>query len=198
MKYDQKLSDKELVCNLNKSCEISFRSLYNRYIEPVTNYAFSICRNREMAEDIAQDTFVKVWEKRATLDSEKSIKFFLFVLVKNMIISDFRKLNTFSKYKSHFKHLNENNEPSLETEIDGNELTRILQKAIGSLPEKRKQVYLMSRNEHLSHQEISSRLNISVRTVEVHIALALKNIRKFVNFQYLGPAAVAFFAQLLF
>ncbi len=190
-KKDIKPTDSDLVRLLNKNCEKSFKILFDRYVEPVTKYSYHLCNNADMARDIAQDVFVKIWEKRETLDPEKSLKFFLFVLARNTIISNFRKLNSFKKYKEHFQYTNSKEDQSLENQIHSNELSSILTQAIDSLPTKRKIVFQLSRNERLTYQEISEKLNISPRTVEVHIALALKNIREYLQNQYGGIITMA-------
>ncbi|PRX53838.1 RNA polymerase sigma factor [Flagellimonas meridianipacifica] len=177
-------SDKILIAAINQDCTESFKILFERYIEPVTNYAFYICGNKEMANDIAQEVFLKVWEKRAELDRDKSIKYFLFVLVKNKIISDFRKLNSYRKYCDHFNVVTTNAEHSLEKQLEVKELSQLINYAIDLLPEKRKMAFKLSRDESLSYKEIGEKMNISPRTVEVHIALAMKNIKEYLHVQY--------------
>ena len=185
----------ELIKQLNKSCEQAFNTLFNQYIEPVTKYAYGICRNTDMANDVAQDVFVKVWDKRKTLDPERSFKYFLFVLTRNIIVSHFRKHSSYKKYRAHFQHVNSVADESLAHQINANELFSILKKAIETLPARRKTVFQLSRDERLTYREIGERLNISPRTVEVHIALALKNIRAYLNLQY-GRAITMVFVIL--
>ncbi len=183
-KKGAKITDYELVKLLNENCEKSFKIVFDRYIEAVTKYSYSICNNSDMAKDTAQDVFAKIWEKRTSLDPDKSLKFFLFVLARNTIISNFRKLNSYKKYKNYFEYSRSGEDQSLEQQVNANELSKIIKQAIDSLPTKRKIVFQLSRNERLTYQEISKQLGISPRTVEVHIALALKNIREYIGLQY--------------
>ncbi len=184
MDSNQTNDDALLVQRISQDCASSFKVLFLQYIDPVTNYAYHICGNEELANDVAQEVFMKVWEKRATLDSRKSIKYFLFVLVRNIIISNFRKLGSYKKYRDHFQFTAERNSNSLEKQLEANELSSLITSAIDKLPEKRKKVFQLSRNDALSYMEIAEKLDISPRTVEVHIALAIKNIREYLRIQY--------------
>jgi RNA polymerase sigma-70 factor (ECF subfamily) len=124
------------------------------------------------------EIFEIVWEKRETLQIKVTFKSFLFAAAKNRAISHYRK-----EHRTIFTSL-EISEPVIFEESDSqhfmeeNELRALIEKAINKLPEKSRQIYLMARNENLSHKEIAARLGITPKTVENHVGIALRKLRE--------------------
>jgi RNA polymerase sigma-70 factor (ECF subfamily) len=156
----------------------SFDFIYKQYSQRLYGFAFSILKNHEDAKEIVQETFLKLWNSREQLKSDQSLKAYLFKISYNISIDLIRLRLKSEKYVEYLKiHFSEN-AGDVEALVDYNELTNTLQKIVDGFPEQRKKIFRMSREEGLSHAEIGERLGITSKTVENHINLALKMIRK--------------------
>ena len=157
----------------------AFDLLYHTYSQKLYGFAFSMLKNHEDAKEIVQDTFLKIWEKREMVNPSGSLQAFLFSVSYHTAIDLIRKRFKDDQYRTYLQSQFIDYESSAEEEpACYQELIRILDKVVLELPEQRKKIYLLSREEGLSHKEIAEKLNISVKTVENQINLALKTIRK--------------------
>ena len=156
----------------------AFDLLYAQFSERLFGFAFSMLKNHEDAKEVVQETFLKLWKKRDQLDSSQSVKALLFSVSYHIVIDLLRKRLKENQYLHELHARFAENEPGADHLADYNELNNELQKAISALPEQRKKIYQLSREEGLSHKEIAGILNISVKTVENQINLALKTIRQ--------------------
>lgn len=155
--------------------------MYQRFAEKVFYFSLRYVRSREDAEGITQEIFMKVWENRQTLNPELSLNAYIFTIAKNTIFNQNRKKIHEQAYLNHLKkHLDECYEKT-ENDILLNEVKHCIDQAMGELPDRRRKIFRLSRFENLSYREISARLNISERTVETHIRLALKTVRAFLE-----------------
>ena len=134
-------------------------------------------KNQEDSKEIIQEVFLKIWEIRDELNEDQSFKSLLFTIAYNKIISKFRKKNITRKHLDLITETitKETNETSEKIEFD--DFEEIANKIIETLPAKRKQIFLMSRIEGYSNQEIAYKLKISKNTVENQITTALKFIK---------------------
>jgi RNA polymerase sigma-70 factor (ECF subfamily) len=156
--------------------EKSFEILFHKYYKFLCQYAAKIINDDSAAEEIVQDFFVKIWEKRETLNIETSVKNYLFRSVKNLCINYVQHNKTKYNYaKKVFSEI-ENNF-SDDDSFPETELSQKIEESINSLPEKRKEIFRLSRQEGLKYQEIADKLNISIKTVETQMSLAIKTLR---------------------
>lgn len=157
----------------------AFDLLYHTYSQKLYGFAFSMLKNHDDAKEIVQDTFLKIWEKREMINPASSLQAFLFSVSYHTAIDLIRKRFKDDQYLTYLQaQFHENDSITTEEPACYQELIRILDNVIGELPGQRKKIYLLSREEGLSHKEIAEKLNISVKTVENQITLALKTIRK--------------------
>ena len=183
----------DLVRKLKRGDISSFDTLYKHYYKKVYLFARGILKSHEDAENLVQEVFVKIWEKRKELDANLSFESFIFTISYNTSISLIRKkLSEKSFQEEWFRRIQ--TEMQVVNEADYNDLNDRAKKLIEQLPPRRRQVYVMSREEGLTYLEISKRLGISANTVENHIAASLRFLR-----QHLGDtlAAGLFFFQFL-
>ncbi len=173
--------EKILVKALKNGDKGAFEKIFRIYHKQLYFFCYSFLNQKEDAENITQDVFVKLWLKRATIDTEKSFSGFLFTMTKNLALNYIRK--TIHQQIFVNQLLNNGLKECCQTDkqISYNEVRRRLNDLINRLPPKRKEIFLLSREEGLSHLEISKRLNISVHTVESQMTKALKFIRKSLN-----------------
>ena len=146
--------------------------LMNSYYQRLCVYAQSLCNDHNMAEDIVQNVFVKVWDKRKKINPDLSIKSYLYKSVYNEFINQYRKNKpVIYLEKKYFEAID------LVVDIEPEELEsliKLMNAEIENLPSKCKEIFLMNKKEGLTHTEISEYLNISTKTVEGHITRAFK------------------------
>ena len=157
---------------LNKA---EFKQLFDKYFDTIRSFIFYRCGDTDAASDMAQDVFMKVWEKREQLDSF-NIKSFLYKIANDMVISNYRKSSTRMDYENSMTI--QNDSPlSPEEELNFEELTSTYAKALEKMPETQRVVFLMSRNDELKYHEIAGCLDISVKAVEKRMSAALQFLR---------------------
>ena len=171
-------SDRELADKIKSGQLHAFDQLYERYSQNLYRFARSLLKTHEDAEEVVQEVFFRVWNKRKDLSGRKSFQSFLFTIAYNVVIDQLRKRVKDQKYAQFLIYQAQRNFSKSGDNLEYEDLKKQVEKAIHDLPEQRKQIYLMSREEGLSHKEIALRKSIKVKTVENHINLALRHIRK--------------------
>jgi len=173
----QKEKEIVLVQRLAKNDVQAFNELYNLYSRRIFGFAYGFLRSKEEAEGIVQEVFVKIWETRNNLRSDLSFSWFLFTIARNLILNKLQHLQYEMRYQKDFLAETSGDDNNTEEQVFYRDMSDHINNLIMELPPKRKEIFLLSRFEGLSYQEISEKLNISVKTVEVQISLALKYIR---------------------
>ncbi len=169
--------DKGYVERLKNDDFSAFDSLFKKYAESLYGFALSITKEPYIAEEITQVVFMKIWEKRAQLDEFRSIKSFLFSIAYSETISWLRKEKS-EKHRMNVvgtEMLQATNETNWSIEF--NDFNTIVDQIIEELPEKRKEIFKLSRVQGYSNKEIAIRLNISIKTVENQMTAALKTLK---------------------
>ena len=155
-----------------------FTEIFSVYYRDLVMFAFSFTHDMEDSEEIIQDVFVKLWEEHEKINITISIKSFLLKTIQNRCIDWHRHKKIVNSYSTYII----DNSPLFEYDTDNyilrSELEGKIEKAIASLPEKFKEAFEMNRFEGLKYTEIATKLNVSVRTVEVRISKALELLRK--------------------
>ncbi|WP_207427771.1 RNA polymerase sigma-70 factor [Pedobacter sp. SYSU D00535] len=160
----------------------SFEALFQVNYASLCATSYRIVQDRDIAEDIVQDVFVKLWEKKDEIKITTSLKAYLFQSTIN------QSLNYLKKYKN---SLNRETAFGRETGVDINsteqimalkEVSRRVDEVVEALPDACRTVFILSRYEQLSYKAIAEKLNISVKTVENHMTKALKYLRKHLLF----------------
>ena len=170
--------DQKLLKSLKKGDLKAFDQLFLKYNKKLYYFVKGYLESNEDAEGLVQEVFVKIWEKREDLKEYLSFNSYIFTITYKAILKHFRSKSREKKHMDQFlsDFINESNETSGEVEY--NNLLELANKAIEKLPEKRKLVFKLSRNEGLTNLEIAKQLHISKRTVENHIQQALKFLRE--------------------
>ncbi len=171
------MDEKRLIKALKNGDKVAFEEIFRIYHKRLYFFCYSFLNQKEDAENITQDVFVKLWVNRATLDCDKSISGFLFTMTKNLTLNYIRK--TIHQQIFVNQLLNNGLKECCQTDkqISYNEVKRRLNDLINRLPPKRKEIFLLTREQGLSHKEIADQLCVSVHTVESQISKALKFIR---------------------
>ncbi|MCT4601368.1 MAG: sigma-70 family RNA polymerase sigma factor [Marinifilum sp.] len=151
-----------------------FKILFDKHFDSIRNYIYYRSADEELATDIAQESFMKVWEKNLSYD-EKPIKSLLYKIASDIFISKYRRDKVAQKYLAKLEPSIDNHSP--EEQMQYEELKNKYELALSNLSEKQRTVFLMSRNEGLKYQEIADRLELSVKAVEKRMTYALSYLR---------------------
>ena len=170
--------DKVYVEHLKQNDLHSFDALFYKYSTKLYAFALSITRNPFAAEEITQLVFLKIWEKRVTIDEHLSFKSFLFSIAYNETISWLRKEKSEKRRIDKFVHSSGFSTNETEQTIEYRNIEGLANQLIESMPEKRKEIFKLSREQGLSNKEIAEKLEISVKTVENQMTSALKFLRE--------------------
>lgn len=156
----------------------AYKELYDRYWESLFAYTYNCLHLREGAEEIVQDIFLMLWERKYVLTVNSSISAYLFTIAKHKVLNVMRAEKVRKTYASTFSvFLEQKQDNSNEEWQFYNDLEAAIEDRLTALPEKCRIVFKMSRQEHLSIHDIAGRLNISSKTVENYLTQALKHLR---------------------
>lgn len=152
-----------------------FKILFDTYFDSVRSFLFYRGAEKEQASDLAQDVFLRIWEKQLDIDPKTALRL-LYKIANDMFISQYRREDLEMNYRKSLKK--DASDISPEEQLQYNELLANYTKALAALPEKQRTVFLMSRMEGLTYQEIAGRLNVSVKAIEKRMSLTLAYLRK--------------------
>lgn len=156
----------------------SFQNLFRSYYNPLTRFAYRYVKSGFIAEEIVQDIFLKVWEKKEELEIEGKVRTYLFRSVHNRIMDYRRNEDTRDAYiREYAAQKNDSLQPENVEITEKSEIEREAEKAVEELPEKLKMTFKMNKVEGLTYQEIAEILNISPKTVESRMSKALDYLR---------------------
>lgn len=170
------LTDEILLRLLKAGDDLAFKEIYSRYWKPIFEAAYHRIGNREIAKELVQTVFLRIWEKRHTIQIN-NLPGYLQTAIKNRIINYLESTLVHKKYLQHVMDTTAGTCQGTESVINFNELSRALEKALNMLPEKTRHVFRLSRFDHLSIREIAASMNISEKAVEYHITQSLKTLR---------------------
>jgi RNA polymerase sigma-70 factor (ECF subfamily) len=172
-----------------------FEALFRQWYEPLCRYAHSMLHDQEEAEDIAQKTFCKLWDQREKMEIHTSIKSYLYRMVHNACLNRIKQLQTQSEHHEQIAHSSVSMTNHVEHAMAHKELSNQIELAIAALPERCREVFLLSRMQHLSYIEIAQKMQISPNTVETQIVKALKVLR--VKLKDYLPLALGLFINMI-
>ena len=152
-----------------------FKELYDAYASDVYSFVYYKCGDADKAHDFVQEAYVKLWTNCAKVLFEKA-KSFLFTVVNNMFLNDYAHQKVVLVHQKLGIHKSVTNE-SPEYVLEEQEFLQKLQVAIGSLPSKQREVFLLNRIEGKKYREIAEDLGVSVKAIEKRMSLALKTLR---------------------
>lgn len=174
-------SDKSLhkiVKDLRNGDKQALDEIYKFFYPKLYVFAKSFLKVEDDVNDILQDVFVKLWLNREKIGKVETFNSYLFTIAKNAIVSYFREKSKDQKFEARVKEILVSAENEYNDELEYKDLKQNLESIIDQLPDKRKQIFKLSREEGLSNKEIAEKLDISVKTVEDHMRHALQFIRK--------------------
>ncbi|HOK25344.1 MAG TPA: RNA polymerase sigma-70 factor [Bacteroidales bacterium] len=179
-----------LVRSLSKGNILAFNTLFKEYSGRLFRFANGYLRSEAEAEEIVQEVFTIIWEKRKDLKDELSFKSYLFTIAFNIIKKYFRRKTYLAEYLN--SQIYSDLDISTTDKIDYDSVCDFIRKLVDRLPDRRREIFIKSRFEGLSIKELSEELGISHKTVENQITAALKFLKENLKHEFL-PAVLFFF-----
>ena len=160
----------------------AFEILYKSYYPSLCLYSYGLIQDEELVKEIVNDVFLKVWDKRREIDIQYGVKPYLFRCVHNACLDHMRLKKNIRHYQmigisDEIRELTDPDEEYIFKQIALKRLEKDVTASVEKLPDRCKEIFILSRYELLSYTEISERLNISVNTVKTQISRALDSLR---------------------
>jgi RNA polymerase sigma-70 factor, ECF subfamily len=175
------LVKKDLLARLKNADEGAFTQIFEAYVKKVYQFVFSYIKEKTEAEDITQNVFIKIWEKKLAIDPDKSFEGFIFTIAYRLVIDHFRQHSTKHHQSTAIGLAEESIASHLHSDdlLQRHHLESLYEKALLLLPPKRKEIFLLSRHNGLSNKQIAHQLGLSVKTVENQMTAALSSLKNF-------------------
>ena len=173
------INEKKQIKQIKRGDIKTFEVVFKSYYEEMCRFAISYIKDKDLAEEIVQDVFYTIWEKRKEIKIKSSLRAYLFTAVKNKSLKYIRKEESKSKYTKYIQNTKaENNVVTPYDEINSKELNDIINLTLQKLPERTREIFKMNRYQGLAYKEIATKLSVSIKTVEANMGKALKIFRK--------------------
>ena len=173
------IDEKEQLRLLREGEPAAFKVIYDRYAVFVYKRLIHLVRIEHMAQELTQEVFVRLWQKRHHIDPDKPVFPYLSKMAANLVVDFFRKAARDRKLKAALCSTADPMTASVDERLIASDERTLLQKAIGRLPAQQQSVFKLCKLEGLSHEEASDKLGISVSTVNNHIVRANKSVRRY-------------------
>jgi RNA polymerase sigma-70 factor (ECF subfamily) len=171
------INEIQLLERLKAGEEAAFNEIYNLYAPSLTSFAAARLTSVDEANDIIHDLFVHLWQDRESITINISLRAFLFAAIRYRIIDHIRKNSTRKKYADQIAKLPIHPQEETENKIFEKELREKLGNAINQLTPRTREVFRLSRFEHLSVREIAEKMDVSEQTVKNQLTTALSQLR---------------------
>ncbi len=180
--------EEQLISKIKKGDEDAFSKAFDLYYPQLCFFADNIIRDFDLSRSLVQQVFVDLWVRHKELNILVSLKSYLFQAVKNEALDVLKHRKVESKYLQKIQDLQgDDQQPQFHDQVEEAELNARLNTAIQELPPKCREIFMLCRFEELKYSEVAEHLNISVKTVEMQISIALKKIRKKLShYQYVN------------
>jgi RNA polymerase sigma-70 factor (family 1) len=171
------IADQELAKMLALGDQTAFAEIYNRYKFILYNHAWNKTRDKQEAQDTLQEVFAMIWSKRATITIGNNLSGYLYTCVRNHILNVIVRRNTHNKYTSSILKFAQTGAVLTDHLVRENQLKALIEREIAALPPRMRQVFELSRKQHLSHKQIAEIMGTSEETVKKQMSRALKSLR---------------------
>lgn len=172
------IDEKKYLMELKNGSHETFSMIYHLYADKIYHFSFVRTKNKDLSQDIVQDTFLKLWQSRKTLSPEGNLKSFIFTIARNLIIDSFRKqidCIEFDDYIESFSHVSTLTSP--EEQLHYEDLKRKLSYCKSRLTTRECEIFELSREKGLSTDKIAEKLKLSPQTVKNHLSSSLRVFR---------------------
>ena len=185
------MDNKELTKLIKEGNKSAYERLFKEYAPKIYHFSLSYLHNVADSEELVQDVFLKIWEKREMLDQSGNLKAFIYKVAINTIYDFIRRKNVEYAFKDYVEAHADNSSTNTWHEVIYNEMQGQLNNLIEQFPEQRKKIFKMSKQEGLTNDEIAKELNLSKRTVENQLYRAIAFLKE--NLKNESLTALLFF-----
>ena len=180
MHQDQLLYEEaKLISLLAEDSEYAFQLLFDRYRNRIYQTAIRYLKSPVLAQEVVQDVFLKLWFERKNIRTDLSLEAWLFTIARNNLLNRIRKLANEWKALKNMGYLGEKSLDNTENKLEESQYNQLLQQALLTLSDQQRKIFLLSRTEQLTYNQIGEKLGISPLTVKTHIARALDAIKSY-------------------
>ncbi len=173
-----KKTDRKIFYEIKKGNLVTFEKLFRKYYANLCNYAGKYLKDINKAEEVVQELFFKLWEKRDILDINVSLKSYLYRAVYNGCLQYLNHRAIEIKYENYYRKQDKVFDTDASEYINMQEINEIIDETLNSLPERCRNIFLLNRYDGLKYREIAKKLDLSIKTVEANMGKALKLFRK--------------------
>ena len=170
-----------IIIELSKDQESSLEELYNYYYPRLYEFSRSFLKQEQDIDDILQEVFIRIWLNRKKIKDPATFNSYIFTITRNLLLNKLRSRLNSDKLKDEIRRLSIAKEFENLDLVQYQDLKNKVEEIIKQLPERQKEIFVLSRTEGLSHKEIASKLQITTKTVEYHISLAIKSLKMKLN-----------------
>jgi RNA polymerase sigma-70 factor (ECF subfamily) len=188
--------ENEVLALLAQGSEAAFRQLYERHWPGIYKVAYKYLHSTELAEDIVQEIFSKLWQKRTEFTEVQHLQFYLVTMTRNMAYKHLKKLATEAVANKEFALKESPVRNEGETAVLDKQYEALLEQAVSLLPPQRKHIFQLAKRDGLSHEAIAERLHISPNTVKNQMVAALQFIRHRLEHHITSVLVLAFLGEL--
>ena len=172
-----KLDLEKIVTELSQDNDSALEELFNYYYPRLFNFSKSFLKIEDGIDDILQVVFVKIWQNRKSIKNSGTFNSYIFTITRNLLLNEQRSRLHKQSTKEEISKLSVAPEYSLMEQIEYTDLKEKVDHIVNELPQRQKEIFVLSRTEGLSHKEIAEKLKISTKTVEYHITLAVRFLK---------------------
>jgi RNA polymerase sigma-70 factor (ECF subfamily) len=174
------VNEQQYVSDLAAGSHSAFRKVFMEFFPKIKAFIFRIIKDESVAEELAQDIFLKIWEHRQSLTATQSLNAYIYRMAKNAAFNYLEHRLVTDRYAFYMRNAEPDN-CSVEDDLYAREMEAVIQNTVERFPPQRKLVFTMSRFQGLKNDEIAAQLNLSKKTIENHLTLALNEIRKVIG-----------------
>ncbi len=172
-------NEKELLLSVAAGDGSAFEQLFDAYWDHIYQVAFTLTKSRETARDIVQEIFIKIWLLREELPQKDNFPNFLFIVARNHILDELRRKVKEDPFADQLQAWFRQSPLQADQQLLYHESQALIHQAVSNLTEQQRQVYLLTRENGWSQEEIAQHLQVSKNTVKTHMTRALTAIREF-------------------
>ncbi|TSD64041.1 RNA polymerase sigma-70 factor [Inquilinus sp. KBS0705] len=170
-------SDSTVITLLKQGSEKVFEKVFKDHFKTLHSYAYTFLKDDELAEEVVQNVFCRIWERREQLKTDGSIKAYLYRSVHNECLNYIKHQKVKAGFQVYYAAEMEQSEDNSSKKVMANELEKHIQKAMSELPQQCRIIFQMSRFDQLKYQQIADEMGLSIKTIENQMGKALKLMR---------------------
>lgn len=172
-----KFTDNELASLIKEDDQVAYTEIFLRYSKLLVAHAYRLLGDQDEANDVVQDVFLTLWQKRENFALNTSLSSYLYTAIRNRVFNRMSHQKIVAKYADSIVNFMEVGHAETDEMIRTKELAIIIEQGIATLPPKMREVFLLNKREELSYKEIALKLDITDKTAKQQVYNAIKNLR---------------------